>query len=485
LEVRGSLHAELAGEGQTIALKQADGELALRYSGLHAYDARGRVLPARMKVSKARVILEVNDAGAVYPVTIDPTFTQQTRLGPPYFNVVGNQWDYTIGGERFGESVAISGDTAVVGAPGDDTTAWDQGSAYVFVRSGATWSMQQRLLAQDAAANDHFGYSVAISGETVVVGAPGDNSLAGSAYVFVRNGTSWTQQQKLGMPGGAGGERFGYSVALSGETVVVGAPYSNAAQIWTRSNGVWNKNQDLKANWTLNAGVAAAFGHSVAISGSVVVVGDPFQIVDSRPSQGAAYVFVLDLTLGTSTQHRLTASDGAAGDLFGWSVALSGSRLVVGAPLGDASGCATCNTGAAYVFARNGGTTWSPEQKLIANDGASGDWFGRSVAISGSTVAVGAPYDDVFLNNVMQDAQGSVYIFTRAPNTTTWSQQPKLNASGQFSNLAHDQDNFGSAVALGSGTVTTLVVGAPNDFVAYGWPPWFVARVGSAFVFVM
>ena len=171
----------------------------------------------------------------------------------------------------------------MVGAFIDDGAAGiDQGSAYVFVRSGGVWSQQQKLEASDAAADDRFGFSVAISGETVVVGAPGDDGAAGidqgSAYVFVRSGGVWSQQQKLLASDAAADDDFGSSVAISGETVVVGAPwdddatgfYQGSAYVFVRSGGVWSQQQKLLAS---DAAGGDAFGFSVAISGETVVVG--------------------------------------------------------------------------------------------------------------------------------------------------------------------------------------------------------------------
>ena len=166
----------------------------------------------------------------------------------------------------------------------DGAAGVDQGSAYVFVRSGGVWSQQQKLLASDAAAGDLFGVSVAISGETVVVGAPFDDGAAGfdqgSAYVFVRSGGVWSQQQKLEASDAAAGDMFGSSVAISGETVVVGAPLDDgaagtdqgSAYVFVRSGGVWSQQQKLEAS---DAAAVDCFGFSVAISGETVVVGAP------------------------------------------------------------------------------------------------------------------------------------------------------------------------------------------------------------------
>jgi FG-GAP repeat len=193
--------------------------------------------------------------------------------------------------------VAISGETVVVGAPQDDGAAGgSQGSAYVFVRSGGVWNLQQKLEASDAAAGDQFGTSVAISGETIVVGVQDAGPGQGSAYVFVRSSRAWSQQ-KLEASDAAGGDLFGFSVAISGETVVVGAPLDDgaaggnqgSAYVFVPSGGVWNQQQKLGAS---DAAAGDEFGFSVAISGETVVVGAPRDDGAAGIQQGSAYVFV-------------------------------------------------------------------------------------------------------------------------------------------------------------------------------------------------
>jgi FG-GAP repeat len=272
-----------------------------------------------------------------YPVTIDPTLTQQQKLVASDTEV----------GDLFGFSVAISGETIVVGAHSDDGAAGTgQGSAYIFVRSGEVWSQQQKLEASDAAALDLFGFSVAISGETVVVGAHSDDGAAagnqGSAYVFVRSGGVWNQQQKLEASDADAQDGFGFSVAISGETVVVGARGDDgaaagnqgSAYVFVRSGGVWSQQQKLEAS---DAAEGDQFGNSVAINGETVVVGAR---LDGFGDQGSAYVFVRSGGVW-SQQQKLAVSDGAIFDGFGNSVAISGGTIVVGESEG----------GGAYVFA--------------------------------------------------------------------------------------------------------------------------------------
>src|SRR6266540_2518832 len=433
LRLSGDLKARSADKGQAILLDGRGAGAGLRYDGLKAYDAIGRGLESRMKLSGDRVKIEVMDETAVYPVTIDPTLSQEAKL------TAGD----AASGDQFGAAVGISGETAVVGAPVDDTAAGpNAGSAYVFVRSGTGWSQQAKLTASDAAAGDIFGFSVAVTGDTDVVGASGDNMLAGSAYVFVRSGTSWSQQAKLTASDAAASDTFGLSVAVSGDTAVVGAisddtdagPDAGSAYVFVRSGTGWSQQAKLTAS---DAASGDRFGDAVGISGNTVVVGAS----DAASDAGSAYVFVRSGT-SWSQQAMLTASDAAASDLFGRSVAVSGDTAVVGAISDDTD--AGPDAGSAYVFVRSG-TGWSQQAKLTASDAASGDRFGDAVGISGDTAVVGAQFGDTIA--------GSAYVFVRSG--TSWSQQAKLTASD-----AAAFDFFGAAVAISGDTV---VVGALAD----------------------
>jgi len=387
-----------------------------------------------------------SDQGSAYVFTRSgTTWTQQRKLTASD----GAAYDY------FGGSVALSGDAALVGAYGDDVGAnGDQGSAYVFTRSGTTWTQQGKLTASDGAAGDLFGYSVALSGDTALVGAYGDdvgaNSDQGSAYVFTRSGTTATQQAKLTASDGAAGDRFGYSVALAGDTALVGAYYDavgandiqGSAYVFTRSGTTWTQQVKLTAS---DGAAYDLFGYSVALSGDTALVGAYWDDVGANGDQGSAYVFTRSGTTWSEQAH-LTDSDGEADDYFGGSVALSGDTALVGAADDDVG--ANADQGSAYVFTRSG-TTWSLQQKLTASDGAAYDYFGGSVALSGDTALVGAYYDAVGAN----DTQGSAYVFTRSG--TTWSLQQKLTASDGAAG-----DRFGLSVALSG---DTALVGADLD----------------------
>ncbi|MEY3231202.1 MAG: hypothetical protein RL689_1291, partial [Planctomycetota bacterium] len=429
--------------------------------------------------------------------------------------------------DQFGNSVAISGDTLVVGASSDDVAAVNdnQGSAYVFTRTGSTWTQQAQLNATGGAAGDSFGSSVAISGDTVVVGASSDDVGGtfdlGSAYVFTRTGSTWTQQTQLNAIGGAFDDQFGNSVALSGDTVVVGASKADlgvildqgsasvftrigstwigsdqrvvtsdgavgdnvafsaavsgdraivgasgddvtvadqgSAYIMTRTGTRWSQQTKLVAN---DPGLSDSLGISVAIDGITAVAGAAFDDASAIADQGSVYVFFNSSGTTWTQQTKLVASDGAAGDQLGGSVAISGNTLLAGAA-GDDFG-AVLDQGSAYVFTRTG-TTWTQQAKLVALDGAAGDNFGSSVAILGDTAIVGASGDD---NGAVAD-QGSIYIFTRSG--TTWTQQAKLVASDGAAG-----DFFGRSLAIAGDSV---IVGARADDVGAN------NDQGSAYVF--
>jgi hypothetical protein len=250
----------------------------------------------------------------------------------------------------------------------------------VFARVGARWSQRAKLTASRGAARDNFGYSVAIYGSTVVVGAYGKNSFRGTAYVFVRSDRTWSRQATLTASDGFAGDQFGYSVALHGSTAVVGAPAKNsfrgAAYVFARSGTHWSRQATLSAH----SAAFDEFGCSVALYGPTAVVGAD----GKRSFTGAAYVFARSGT-HWSRQAELTASHAPTGDQFGYSVALSGSRAVIGAYGKNFS------RGAAYVFARSG-AHWSQRDTLTASHGARGDQFGWSVALYGSRAVVGAPF---------------------------------------------------------------------------------------------
>jgi len=368
--------------------------------------------------------------------------------------------------DEFGRSVAIDGDTVVIG------TSWGE-AAYVFrmTDGGATYDQVAKLTAGDAASRDKFGYSVAIAGDTVVVGAYNDgytghsNDGSGSAYVFRTSdgGATYAQVAKLTASDAAWNDYFGWSVAIDGNTVVVGAYFKNsyrgAVYLFRTTDSGATYGQVAK----LTAADAAAydyFGGSVAIDGDTVVVGAYYDGNTGRyNSDGLGSAYAFRTTDGGATYGqvaKLTAADAAAGDRFGWSVAIDGDTIVIGA-YGDYS-----YRGAVYVFRTAGGATYGQVDKLTASDAAWNDEFGRSVAIAGGTIVVGACWDD--------DAgskSGSAYVFRTTDGGATYDQVAKLTASD-----AAADDRFGSSVAIDG---DTIVVGAYGDDGAG-------TRSGSAYV---
>lgn len=304
--------------------------------------------------------------------------------------------------DEFGHSVAVSGDTVVVSSHGDDDSGDSSGSAYIFVWDGIAWTQQAKLVAGDAAALDAFGFA-AISADTVIVGAHNDDDKgesSGSAYIFVQEGTTWTQQAKLTASDGATGDHFGWSVAISGDTAIVGAlddddngESSGSAYVFVREGTSWSQQAKL---WAADGAAHDEFGRAVAISGDTAIAG-AYGDDDGGSNSGSAYVFVRE-GLTWSQQEKLTASDAAVNDALGYSVAVDGGALVVGA-YGDDS------KGSAYIFVREGGF-WIEQVKLISDDGVSGDAFGLSSAISGDLAIIGAPYDNELTGSAYVHDQG-------------------------------------------------------------------------------
>ena len=368
----------------SVALLSRGGRALLYVTELYAHDSTGRMLPATFSAGASSLAIHVDDRQAVYPVTIDPLFTTEIKV------TAGD----AAGGDEFGRAVAINGDTAVVGSPYDDDKGSKSGAAYVFTRSGSTWSQAAKLVPTTLLANDWFGYSVAISGGTVVVGAPLNDTAvsgAGAAFVYTGSGTTWTHQATLTASDATTGDNLGVSVSIDGGTVVAGAHLKSvkagAAYVFTGSGATWTQQQKLTA---ASPATNDYFGRIVDVDSDTVVVGC-WGDDDLGSSSGTAYVFTRSGTTW-SQQQKLTAGDGAAGDRFGAHVAVDSDTVVVGSYMADDT-VAGADAGAAYVYSRSG-TTWTQQQKLTASDKASGELFGLSVALSGDTDIVGAPCDD-------------------------------------------------------------------------------------------
>ena len=308
----------------------------------------------------------------------------------------------------------------------------------VFPDDWTATTQQAKVQASDAAANDYFGSSVGIDGDTMLAGAKAKNSDAGAAYVFTRSGTSWSQQAKLVGSDIVAYDTFGFDVAIDGDTAVISArgqvqgTYKGAAYVFTRSGTSWSQQAKI-----LSSDLAAGdyFGECVAIDGDTIVVGTV-----SEGIGGSIYVFTRSGTTW-SQQAKLESSDIAAGDGFGKDVAIDGDTLVVGAFKEDTGGG---SVGSAYVFTRSG-TSWSQQAKIQHSNRSVGDWFGITVAIDGDTIAAGAWQEDTGASGA-----GSVYVFTRSG--TSWSQQAQIQGSSMSQN-----DNFGYDIAIDG---DTLAVGS-------------------------
>lgn len=331
-------------------------------------------------------------------------------------------------GDGFGFSVATAGDTAAVCALWDDEGV-AYGSAYVFVREASgNWTEQAKLRAPGSDEwfcrhNFPFGM-ISISGDTLVIGAPhaADNGEeSGAAYVFERDVHGvWSERAKLLASDGAVGDWFGGSVSVSGNTAVVGtnvdywAGYPGAAYVFVRDDeGSWSEQAKLTAS---DGDLHDQFGVSVSVSGDTIVVGSPWD-QDNGYDSGSAYVFVRDELGVWSEQAKLLASDGVRFEEFGWSVSVTGSRVVVGAT-GSRYDETGFWTGSAYVFTRDFDGAWIEQTQLLASGEPVHDYFGSSVSVSGDTVAVGV--GDA-------EAADSAHVFTLAP--TLWGDKDKVSVT--------------------------------------------------------
>ncbi len=400
----------------------------------------------------------VADTGAAYIyVRSGNSWTQQAKLPATDQSLFDN----------FGQSVALSIDTAVVGAPGDDDffVGTDAGSVYVFTRSGSTWSQQAKLTGDNGSSSPQLGWAVALSGDTVLAGAPMEDSAAGTnagaAYVFTRSGNSWSRQTKITTGDGAFAQ-FGYSVALLNNTALIGANLDNivffdegAAYVFVRVGSIWNQQAKLTQNIDESF---QEFGHSVALSGGTAMVGAPFNSTLAGNNAGSAYLYTG--SSGWSRQAALIAGDGTTQDQFGVAVVVSGDTALVGSWLDDT---VAPSAGSAYVFVRNG-LTWDTQAKLTASDGAREDFLGFSLALLGDTALLGAYGDDTAAGV----NAGSVYVFTRSGDA--WSERAKLTASDGAA-----EDYFGVSVALSG---TSALIGAVLDDAPAG------NESGSAYVFI-
>lgn len=365
--------------------------------------------------------------------------------------------------EFFGGAVALAGDTALVGAQYTTVAGKIQaGAVYVFARSAGHWSQQKQLVASDASIGDLFGTSVAFDGQTAVVGAPfrngsGANARVGAAFIFSR-ASGWAQQAKLS-GSGLMFDEFGQSTAVDGDIALVGEPYNTISTAvrnglvytYVREHGVWTAHGPLADP---DGGTDAEFGRSIALDGQRAIIGAPGYTIPGPPETGSAYVLRYAGGLWLS-EGRLRASDGSNADAFGRSVALEGDVALVGAPQ---HGVGAQYTGIVYVY-RKTDAGWTEAGKLSPADPTQGDHLGwQSVAISGDTALAGAPDRTV---GVAARAGATYDFFVEAPPRTTATLSPAANAAGWNSSpvtVTLDATDTGSGVA----TTVYRLLGSPD-----------------------
>jgi len=407
------------------------------------------------------------------------------------------------GGDAFGYSVAIDGNTMVVGArleDGIDNLTTNSGAAYVFVKNNGIWTEQAYLKAPSPSSTDFFGHAVAISGDTIAVGAHLDNfsgmSNTGAVYIFTRSQEVWSFQAKLTAENPSSNAFFGYSISLDSGTLLVGAYKedtdaivdSGAAYVFVGAGASWTQQSKLTADM-LGTGIGASdsFGSSVSLYANTAVVSaiDEDGIDDGNENNsGAVYVFQRAGTTWSS-QAYLKASNLDALDLFGKSVAIFEDTLVISAPNEDGDSNNMVATGAVYIFTRSG-VIWTEQTILRSYNSGASDLFGTSVAIDNDVIVVGAKFEDGDgidgLDNNNTFNSGAAYVFIKANSSI---QQTYLKASN-----ADPRDEFGFAVAISG---NTIVVGAPdedsaeannpddNTFESNSTP--FIKGAGAAYVF--
>ncbi len=433
----------------------------------------------------------IQTSGAPLQPSVPPPQPVQSMVQQAYVKASN-----TSASSSFGGAVALDADTMVVGAQSEGTGAFRSGEAYVFARNGTTWTEQARLKAPNIIADERFGSSVALSGDTLVIGAPAPPSLAGqpvgsgSVYVFTRSGTTWIPEATIKASNPENSDGFGFSVALQGDTLVVGASGEDSAVTWvisgspdeaatnngaidsgavyvfTRTNGVWIQQAYIKAS---NSETGDGFGRSVALDGHTLVVGasgedssrtgvlvgSPGENVTNNgaSNSGAVYVFTLSNN-GWVQDAYVKASNTGSGDLFGGRVALVRNTLAVGAPLedsginGSGDDNSAAGSGAVYIFTRLTGG-WKEEAYVKVLNPEVDDNFGSSLGLIDGTLAVGAPGKDA--------RRGAVYIFTQGKGI--WTQR----ISGGASN-ADPNDNFGGgSVALSGRTMAAGAIGESSN----------------------
>lgn len=355
--------------------------------------------------------------------------------------------------DQYGAAIDLDGSTAVLGDRWTTVATLGQaGSAHVFVESGGIWAAEAALFAPDPTTSAAFGCAVALDGDTLAVGAERASSPGGAAtgavYVFTRNAGAWTLQQKVVGADSLTSDVFGRSVSVDGDTLAIGAAAADlpgkinagAVYVFTRSGAVWSQQQKLIA---ASPSAAEQFGEEVELDGDSLAIGAPFAGTGGLASNGAAYVFTR-VSSAWSMQQKLTASDAASFDGFGRSIALRGDRLLVGAPRDDNAG--GVDAGASYAFSRSG-STWTEQQKLASPAPGANQSFGNDLGMSGAVALIGQG------SREFPDATDTGDAFVFVNSGAAWFLETEL-----FANDAAPGDEFGATVALDG---ARALVGAP------------------------
>jgi len=339
----------------------------------------------------------------------------------------------------------------------------------IFQANAQSWNKLIKVVAPDRAAYDYFGDAVSMSGDYAIVGAlnesedaSGINTIdgAGSAFIFEKDASNWSQVQKIVASDRDELDYFGSSVSINGDYAIVGAFHAGiedtgSAYIFERDGtGRWNEAQILVPS---DKQAYASFGYSVSISGNFALVGTPGESIDSLAGTGSAYIFERDGSGNWNLLQKIQASDKGSWDFFGRSVSISGDYAIVGAYAEDedvAGGNTQDDAGSAYIFERDGGGNWRQVQKIVALYREDGDKFGGSVSISGNYALVGAKFASDAAGGISKYAAGTAYVFER-DGSGNWNQGQQI-----LPNDWSSQDNFGCSVSISFGSA---IVGACND----------------------
>lgn len=372
---------------------------------------------------------------------------------------------------EFGNALGIDGGRAIIGAHYDyNLNGAKAGAAYIFeLGTGGNWTEVAKIIGSDTQPYDGFGFSVDVSGDRLIVGVPLKNTVgtfAGAAYIFERDGSgNWMEAAKLIASNAAAEDRFGWSVAISGDYALVGAIYEDTGH--TNAGSVYIFQRDSIGNWAEIAQIQPGditsvqqFGYSLDLDGEAAVIGANLASHTGGSMAGAAYLFKRNAAGSWSEVSRVVASDAEANDQFGSSVSIDGGHVIIGAPFEGTGGN---EEGAAYIFERDASGNWIEVAKIKASDAEPIDWFGEAVAINGSRAIVGAGNEDTGGSNT-----GAAYIFERDA-AGNWSETAKIQASDH-----EPGENFGKSVGIGGSFV---FVGAPKE------KSGFLIENGAVYIF--